>query len=129
MKKATIWKRPPLNSLKFNINGSVRGKPRSAGIGGVLRDCKAAVKVVFSKFIGVTDSNVAELLAVRKALKLFVITRWASTHKLIVENDSSNVVNWVRNPHNIPWIMKKFMCHIENFKDVRVGDCFHSERR
>ena len=41
------------------------------------------------------DSNVAELLAVQEALKLFVATRWASTHRLIVESDFSNVINWV----------------------------------
>ena len=99
------------------MDGSAKGKLGPASIGGVLRDCRFAVKAVFSKSIGVADSNVAELLAVQEALKLFVATRWASIHRLIVESDSCNVVNLVRNPHDIPWTMKKFMGHIENFKE------------
>ena len=47
VKKATIWKCPPLDSLKFNVDGSAKGKLGPAGIGGVLRDCKAAAKAVF----------------------------------------------------------------------------------
>ena len=75
VKKAIIWKCPPLDSLKFNVDGSAKGKPGPASIGGVLRDCRFAVKAVFSKSIGVADSNVVELLAVREALKIFVATR------------------------------------------------------
>ena len=78
-------------------------------------------KRFFIKSIEVVDSNVAELLAVQKALKLFVATHWASTHKLIVESNSSNMVNWVCNPHDIPWIMKKFIGQIENFKEQLLG--------
>ena len=37
-KKIKDWS-PPLNdSLKFNVDGSSRGKPGHSGIGGVLRD-------------------------------------------------------------------------------------------
>ena len=57
--------REPPGSLKFNVDGSARGKPGPAGIGGVLKDCMAVTKAVFSRAIGVADSNVAELLAVR----------------------------------------------------------------
>ena len=56
------------------MDGSAKGKPKPAGIGSVLRYCNVVVKVVFSKFIGVVNSNVAKLLAVQKALKLFVTT-------------------------------------------------------
>ncbi|XWS30871.1 hypothetical protein CRYUN_Cryun23aG0028100 [Craigia yunnanensis] len=64
-KKAILWKIPPLDALKLM---SVRGKHRPASIGGVLRDCKVEVKVVFSKAIGVAYSNTSELLVVRKIL-------------------------------------------------------------
>jgi hypothetical protein len=34
------WQRPPRNEWKWNVDGSSRGKPGAAGIGGVLRnDC------------------------------------------------------------------------------------------
>ena len=84
------------------MDGSTKGNLGPAGIGGVLRDCNAAVKVVFSKSIGVIDSNMVELFAVRKALMVFVATRWASSHRLVIENDLRNVVNWMLNPSGSP---------------------------
>ena len=64
-----MWKNPLIGSLKFNVDGSSKGKPGLAGIGGVLKDCSGKVKAIFSKAIGLTNSNVAELLAVSKALR------------------------------------------------------------
>ena len=55
----------------------------------------------------------ATLLAVREALKLLVATRWASSHRLVIESDSSNVVKWMLNPLVAPWSMKRHMAHIE----------------
>ena len=57
----------------------------------------------------------------QEALKLFVAFRWASTHRLTIESDSSNVVYWIRNPHGIPWTMKKIMGHIVNLTDQLLG--------
>ncbi|XWS30084.1 hypothetical protein CRYUN_Cryun24cG0088000 [Craigia yunnanensis] len=70
-KKVSLWKVPPLDSLKFNMDGSARGKPSLAGIDGVRRDCTAMIKAVFSKTISMTDSNVVKLLAVRETLRIF----------------------------------------------------------
>ena len=108
-KRPIVWTTPHPDFLKFNVDDSARGKPGPAGIGGVLRDCNASVKAVFSKSIGVVDSNLAELLAVREALQLFVTSHWASSHKLIIESDSSNVVKWMSNPSDAPWRMKKYI--------------------
>ena len=80
--------KPLIESLKFNVDGSSKGKPGLAGIGGVLRDYSGKVKAIFSKAIGLTDSNVAELLAVSKALRIFLSSKCISSHKLIIENDS-----------------------------------------
>ena len=71
--------------MKFNVDGSSLGKPGLAGIGGVLKDNLTAVKVVFSKSIGVADSNVAELLAVRKAMHIFLHSFWMISHKITIE--------------------------------------------
>ena len=98
------------------MDGSTRGKPGPVGIGGVLRDCNAAVKAVFSKSIGMADSNLAELLVVREALKVFVAIRWASSHRLVIESDSNNIVKWMLNPSRVPWSMKRHMVHIEMCK-------------
>ena len=80
------------------MDSSSKGKHGPTGIGGALRDNLAVVKIVFSKAIKVVDSNVAELLAVKEALHIFISSSWVHYHKLIIESDSSNVVNWIHNP-------------------------------
>ena len=102
--------------MKFNVDGSSKGKPGPAGIGGVLRDSLAVVKIVFSKTIGVADSNVAELLAVREAMCIFVSLKWIHSHRMIIESDSSNVVRRILNPNSMPWKLKIFMSHIKALK-------------
>ena len=120
-KRCSVWEPPPLDFLKFNVDGSAKGKPGAGGIGGVLRDNNAVVKIVFSKSIGIADSNMVELLAVREALKVFVASRWASSHKLIIESVSSNVVNWMLNPSESPWVMKRFVAQMEYLKQQLLG--------
>ena len=115
-KRSILWDPLPFESLKFNVDGAARSKPGPTGIGGVFRDCNAAVKAIFSGSIGVVDSNMAKLLAVREALKVFVASRWASSHRLIIESDSSNIVKWTLNPNGAPWFMKRHMAVIENYK-------------
>ncbi|XVE93623.1 hypothetical protein REPUB_Repub01dG0210000 [Reevesia pubescens] len=58
--------------LKFNVDGAARGKPGSAGCGRVLWDSKDMVIGIFLRPLGVLDSNVAELNAIKCALKIFV---------------------------------------------------------
>ena len=66
--------------------------------------------------IDVADSNVAELLAVRKAMHIFLHSRWMRSYKLIIESDSSNTVKWIHNPQTVFWRMKKYISHIEVLK-------------
>ncbi|XWS75276.1 hypothetical protein CRYUN_Cryun01aG0072400 [Craigia yunnanensis] len=56
------------------------------------------IKAIFSKATGVVDSNAAELLDVWEILQIFVTSKWATSYRLIIESDSSNVVKWVLNP-------------------------------
>ncbi|XVF62072.1 hypothetical protein PTKIN_Ptkin08bG0187700 [Pterospermum kingtungense] len=67
----TRWICPQMGCLKFNVDGSAKGKPRLAGIGGVLRDHEGNVKIQFMKSIGLADSNLAELLAIKEAFLIF----------------------------------------------------------
>ncbi|XWS74507.1 hypothetical protein CRYUN_Cryun01aG0003800 [Craigia yunnanensis] len=66
-----LVEKPPIDSLKFNVDGSSKSKLGPAGIGGVLKDCSAKVKVVFSEAVGLVDLNVTELIAVSEALCIF----------------------------------------------------------
>ncbi|XWS30039.1 hypothetical protein CRYUN_Cryun24cG0083700 [Craigia yunnanensis] len=47
---------------------------------------------------------------------IFVSSKWIHSHKLIIENDNSNVVKWILNLNNTPWKLKIFMSHIETLK-------------
>ena len=88
--------------MKFNVDGSSKGKPRPASIGRVLKDNSATIKIVFSKAVRVMESNTVELLAVREALSIFASSRWVLTHRLIIESDSSNAVSWTNNSQKVP---------------------------
>lgn len=78
--------------LKFNVDGATRGKPSSAGIGGVLRDDRGAILCLFSKGVRIRYSNKAKVLAILEALRIFS----QSFHRsLIAESDSSNAITWV----------------------------------
>ncbi|KAK9285427.1 hypothetical protein L1049_024620 [Liquidambar formosana] len=92
------WVQPILGWMKFNVDGS--------SIGGVLRDDKGCFRCVFSEPIGVMDSNVAELMAIRKALNLFADSIWASSSKLIVASDSVVALAWVSGKEAIPWKLR-----------------------
>ncbi|KAK3175707.1 hypothetical protein Dsin_032594, partial [Dipteronia sinensis] len=64
------WTPPSCRGLKFNVDGFALGKPRPAGIRGVLRDSSGKVLCMFSKFIGVYDSNSVEIIAIHQACVL-----------------------------------------------------------
>ena len=58
----------------------------------MLRNDKGEVLLMFSKHVGVRDSNKVELLAILEALRCFSRFFHGS---FIVESDSSNVISWV----------------------------------
>ncbi|KAK3170499.1 hypothetical protein Dsin_032530 [Dipteronia sinensis] len=73
-RKANIgkWIPPIEGAFKFNVDGSSRGNPGSAGIGGVLRDSSGKILGSFSLNVGYQDEITAELLAIHKAVNLCV---------------------------------------------------------
>ncbi|XVE50461.1 hypothetical protein DITRI_Ditri01bG0164000 [Diplodiscus trichospermus] len=123
------WIGSPPGVLKFNMDGSVLGKPGPAGIGGILRDHMGLEKIRFSKSVGIEESNMAKLLAIREAFILLASSQWAQTNALIVESDSRNAVNWIIKPELAPWRVRKFISHIENLKlQIKEWDLVHEHR-
>ncbi|XWS32981.1 hypothetical protein CRYUN_Cryun22dG0037900 [Craigia yunnanensis] len=92
------------------INGVVSGKTRNVGCGGVLRDSNGLVRGVFYGPLGVVDSNIAEMLAIKIALQVFLYSPWIKDHALIVESDSKVAVEWICNKEKRP------MERLENFQ-------------
>ena len=110
------WDKPQQGSMKFNVDGSARGQPGKAGIGGVLRDESGSIMLVFSKSIGIADSNMAELLTIKEAFLIFCALENLSSKRLIIESDSSNAVLWVSKPNSCPWRLRKFIMQMEGLK-------------
>lgn len=67
VKKVVHWSPPLLCVLKFDVDGTVRGKPGLVGIDGVLCNSKGEVLYMFLKLVGFCDSNVADVLAILEA--------------------------------------------------------------
>ncbi|KAK3175425.1 hypothetical protein Dsin_032739 [Dipteronia sinensis] len=91
------WTPPAFNNLKFNIDGSAKGKPGLAGIGGVLRDHKGRVLCSFSLSIGLQKSNTAKIRAIQKAYALCVGNSSLSGRNIKVDSDSKVAVSWINN--------------------------------
>ncbi|EOY15546.1 Uncharacterized protein TCM_034566 [Theobroma cacao] len=70
-RKGIQWDKPRYGQMKFNVDGAARGCPGPAGIGGILRDHRGEVKIIFSKLIGETDSKFAEMMAIKEAFLIF----------------------------------------------------------
>ncbi|EOY02251.1 Uncharacterized protein TCM_016783 [Theobroma cacao] len=95
--------------MKFNVDGAAQGCPGKAGIGGVMRNNKGQIKVPFSKSIGIGDSNIAEVRAIREAFLIFSASKWAMSHSLVIESNSQNAVKWINAPGEAPWRFKKWI--------------------
>lgn len=55
-------------AYKFNFDGAARGKLGPIEIGDVVRNSKGGILFMFSKHVGIYDSNEAEVLAVLEAI-------------------------------------------------------------
>ncbi|KAK2638655.1 hypothetical protein Ddye_026450 [Dipteronia dyeriana] len=82
-------------SLKFNVDGSLRGNPGPAGIGEVLRDSRGKIICLFSLYKGIFDSNLMELLAIKKACCLCVMNPLLASISIETVSDSKVVVSWI----------------------------------
>ncbi|XVE98564.1 hypothetical protein REPUB_Repub03eG0116800 [Reevesia pubescens] len=102
-----------IEGLKFNVDGSARGKPGPAGCGGILRDSKGVVLGVFFGHLRCMDSNMAEVNAIKIALELFLSSGWVNKKSLTIESDSYTVVSWVSKRALRPWKKWKIFNEID----------------
>lgn len=73
---AERWSKPGQGELKFNVDRAAKGCSGEAGIGVVLTDKDGHVKILFSMSIGVGDSTIADIRAIREAFLLFSASKW-----------------------------------------------------
>lgn len=73
LRKSVSWISPQEGVFKFNLNRAAREKPGLAGIGGVLRNSKEAVLMLFSKQVSIKQSNEVDVMAILEALRLYAM--------------------------------------------------------
>ncbi|GKB01454.1 retrovirus-related pol polyprotein from transposon TNT 1-94 [Tanacetum coccineum] len=113
---------PDDGALKFNADGSAKGKP---GIGGLLRNSEGVVVALFSILVGVMDSNVAEVLAIKEACKMLNKKVEFNSVKIVIKSDSLNAVSWARTPITRPL---RFLPYFQEFRVVAMERGFLSQK-
>lgn len=84
------WRPPQDEFIKINTDGSSKGNPGPAGVGGVGRNCRGEVVFLFSVHKGRQSNNLMEGLAILYALER---TWELGRRKVICESDSQIIVN------------------------------------
>ena len=69
-------------------------------IGRVLRHHNGILLGIFSLLVGILDSNVAELRAVIKAIKLSAFNCLMYHKHNSIKSNFTNIISWMNNPHN-----------------------------
>lgn len=70
-RKSTFWTPLPPGVFKLNVDGASKGKLGPLCAGGVLRNSKGKVLLMFFKSRGIQESNETEVLAILEAIRLF----------------------------------------------------------
>ena len=83
------------NDLYFNDDGSARGNPRQADIGGVLRDGNGKILCLFLASIGISDSTLADVPAIHRACTLISSSMLSHDRCITILSDSKSVVSWI----------------------------------
>lgn len=107
-----MWSPPMDNSFKWNVDGSFFDKPSLSGIGGVLQNHHGHLFSVFSVTVEILGFNLAELRAVVKAIELSASNCLLHHEHLIIEFDYANIISWMYNPHNKPWMRHKLFSSV-----------------
>ena len=89
--------------MKFNVDGSTYDKPGPAGCGGILRNERERILALFSGPLGILDSNIVEVMAIKVALGMFVRSIWKGKFGLVIESNSMIAIRWCSDKDNRPW--------------------------
>ncbi|KAK3220256.1 hypothetical protein Dsin_014226 [Dipteronia sinensis] len=87
-------------------DGSARGNPGEAGIGGVLRNNSSRILGLFLLYVGIKDSSLAEILAIHRAATLCSQSASLRNKEIDIVSDSSEAVSWVNTegPGNLEFL-------------------------
>ncbi|GJY56303.1 reverse transcriptase [Tanacetum coccineum] len=98
-----------------NVDGLAKGKPGLAYIGGLLRNTEGVVVALFSVPVGVMDSNVVKVLAMKDACKMLNKKVELNSVKVVIESDYLNAVSWAHTPIMRPWRFLPYFYEVDIF--------------
>lgn len=113
------WQLPPQGILKINTDGSSRGNPGLAGIGGIGKDAMGSVIFIFSLYEGIQTINLVEGLAILAALEKALALGW---RYLVCESDSQVLINLINGQRmtDVSWQLARIVqqiVHISSLMD------------
>ncbi|KAK3183267.1 hypothetical protein Dsin_030553 [Dipteronia sinensis] len=86
---------PPFLDLSFYVDGSARGNPGEAGIGGILRDLRGRILCLFSFYVGVLDAFSAEVMAIHRACQLISGKSSVAWPAITIFSDSKSAMDCI----------------------------------
>ena len=114
-----IWKPPPQNWIKVNIDGAAKGAPGHSDCGGIFRNCRGFSKGCFAKYLGIKFAFEAELLGFIMAIEIAKKFNWSP---LWIETDSSYVVSiFLTGSLKVPWeVRSRWSIALSDAKNLQV---------
>lgn len=107
------WKKPRIGWTKLNFDGSCKGKNGKASIGGLIRNDKAEFLLGYAESIGLSNSTMAELIALRRGLELVLEYGW--NDKLWLEGDAKTLVEIILKRRKVRCMeVQKHISHINS---------------
>ncbi|KAK8510698.1 hypothetical protein V6N11_065211 [Hibiscus sabdariffa] len=101
---------PPVGFLKLNVDGAMSCDGYAGSVGGLLCDHNGKKLLQFAFAVGSGSSILAEILAVKTGMEVFIGLKWFKKSLLIIECDSKNVVDWFNDCSKAP----DYFIHIMN---------------
>ncbi|KAK2652029.1 hypothetical protein Ddye_011885 [Dipteronia dyeriana] len=83
--------------LKFNVDGSARGNPCPASIGGVLKNHLGKTVCFFSEYIGFQDAITTEIRAIARGCEIIKARPDLAVKRIEIMSDSKIAVSWINN--------------------------------
>ncbi|KAL4291457.1 hypothetical protein GQ457_14G013010 [Hibiscus cannabinus] len=134
--RALVWIKASMRGLTINAEGWLSKpfdccfelQPDSLLGRGVVEECYVPkMGVIGALFFGPTRAkgrDLAELFSVKTALEIFIKAGWVGVVKLVVESNSSVLLNWIENPLALPREGWSCLLDIDKASNLIGNICF-----
>ncbi|XP_057843263.2 uncharacterized protein LOC131052700 [Cryptomeria japonica] len=123
-RKTCVWKPPKMGWFKLNFDGASRGNPGQTRIGCCLHNLDGTEVTQRAKPVGIGTNNRAEFMALVEGLEMCR----ALGVKLVVEGDSTIIINTMRKGSILNWRLDVFLNKALNlskaFKKIIINHIF-----